>query len=155
VLSFRTALDARPVSKSQLRLVALAVALLIMDGYDTQAIGYVAPVLSGLWRALAVLRLIADFGYARLTDIDTELEKLAVDARRTPEWICDAHLPDQPTYLQRHCRPSATRSRLPTPVRSEPGVVPVLGQPPARLGLRQGQGKTRRLYPSLDAETEK
>jgi AAHS family 4-hydroxybenzoate transporter-like MFS transporter len=49
MLSFRAALDARPVSKYQIRLVALAVALLIMDGYDTQAIGYVAPVLSGLW----------------------------------------------------------------------------------------------------------
>ncbi len=49
VLSFRVALDAQPLSKFQVRLVALAVALLIMDGYDTQAIGYIAPVLSGLW----------------------------------------------------------------------------------------------------------
>jgi MFS transporter, AAHS family, 4-hydroxybenzoate transporter len=49
VLSFRAALDARPVSRFQIRLVILAVALLIMDGYDTQAIGYVAPVLSGMW----------------------------------------------------------------------------------------------------------
>ncbi len=49
VLSFRAALDARPVSKFQVRLVVFAVVLLVMDGYDTQAIGYVAPVLSSLW----------------------------------------------------------------------------------------------------------
>lgn len=46
---FRAALDERPVSRFQLRLLALAVLLLITDGYDTQAIGYVAPVLTGLW----------------------------------------------------------------------------------------------------------
>lgn len=49
-VSFRAALDARPISAFQWRLLAMAVALLIMDGYDTQAIGYVAPVLSGLWK---------------------------------------------------------------------------------------------------------
>lgn len=47
---FRAALDERPVSRFQLRLLALAVLLLITDGYDTQAIGYVAPVLTGLWK---------------------------------------------------------------------------------------------------------
>ena len=30
--------------------VALSILLLITDGYDTQAIGYVAPVLTGLWQ---------------------------------------------------------------------------------------------------------
>jgi hypothetical protein len=35
-----------------------------------------------------------------------------------------AHLADQPAYLQRHSRPTPTRPRLPTPVRSEPGAVP-------------------------------
>jgi hypothetical protein len=33
------------------------------------------------------------------TDIDVELEKLAVDARRASEWIGDAHLADQPAYF--------------------------------------------------------
>ena len=47
---FRAALDERLVSRFQLRLLALAVLLLITDGYDTQAIGYVAPVLTGLWK---------------------------------------------------------------------------------------------------------
>ena len=49
VLSFRAALDARPISKFHIRLVVLAFLLMVMDGYDVQAIGYVAPVLSGLW----------------------------------------------------------------------------------------------------------
>ncbi|MCC7348294.1 MAG: MFS transporter [Variibacter sp.] len=50
VVSFRAALDARPVSKVHDRLVDIAFVLLIMDGYDTQAIGYVAPVLSAAWK---------------------------------------------------------------------------------------------------------
>src|SRR5260370_15389521 len=63
-------------------------------------------------------------GYARLTDIDTEIEKLSMDPRRSPQWVCDAHLSDQPAYFQRHRRSTATRSRLPAPLRSESGAVP-------------------------------
>lgn len=47
--AFRSALDRRPVSRFQIRLLAVVVLLLMTDGYDTQAIGYVAPVLTGLW----------------------------------------------------------------------------------------------------------
>src|ERR1700687_5633500 len=39
-------------------------------------------------------------GYAGLADIDAELEKLAVDARRAPEWICDAHFSDELACFQ-------------------------------------------------------
>jgi AAHS family 4-hydroxybenzoate transporter-like MFS transporter len=49
IVSFRGAMDKRPVSKFQFRLVAVAAILLVMDGYDIQAISYVAPVLSNLW----------------------------------------------------------------------------------------------------------
>ena len=63
-------------------------------------------------------------GYARLTDIDTELEELSMDPRRSPQWVYDAHLSDQPAYFQRHRWSTATRSRLPAPVRSESGAVP-------------------------------
>jgi AAHS family 4-hydroxybenzoate transporter-like MFS transporter len=49
MLSFRAALDARPLSAFHYRLLALTVLLLFTDGYDTQAIGYVAPVLTELW----------------------------------------------------------------------------------------------------------
>ena len=58
-------------------------------------------------------------GHAGLTDIDAELEKLAVDARRAPEWICDAHLADE-----WHLRPATTASRLPAPVQPEARAMP-------------------------------
>jgi hypothetical protein len=32
-----------------------------------------------------------------LADLDAELQELAVDARRTPEWVGAVHLPDQIT----------------------------------------------------------
>lgn len=38
-----------PVSPFQIRLLVLAILLLLTDGYDTQAIGYVAPALTALW----------------------------------------------------------------------------------------------------------
>lgn len=50
IRSFRNALDAQPVSGFQIKLVFVALLLLVMDGYDVQAIGYVAPVLSSLWK---------------------------------------------------------------------------------------------------------
>lgn len=49
IASFRDALDARPLTSFQVRLVIMAFAMLVMDGYDVQAVGYVAPVLSELW----------------------------------------------------------------------------------------------------------
>ncbi|PZP43601.1 MAG: MFS transporter [Azospirillum brasilense] len=47
--SFRAALDARPLSPFQIRLAIVIILLLLTDGYDTQAIGYAAPVLMDLW----------------------------------------------------------------------------------------------------------
>lgn len=47
---FRAVLDKRPVSRFQIRLLALAILLLMTDGYDTQAIGYVAPTLTAVWQ---------------------------------------------------------------------------------------------------------
>ncbi len=49
ITAFRAALDAWPIVPFPIRLLILAVLLLMTDGYDTQAIGYVAPVLTGLW----------------------------------------------------------------------------------------------------------
>jgi hypothetical protein len=45
------------------------------------------------------------FRHALLPDIDTELEELAMDPRSTPEGVGQAHLADQPPYLQRHLWP--------------------------------------------------
>ena len=49
ITSFREALDARPLGPFQYRLIGLALLLLLTDGYDTYAVGYVIPVLSKLW----------------------------------------------------------------------------------------------------------
>jgi len=34
-------------------------------------------------------------GDSGLRDLEAELEKLAMDARRAPEWVIQAHLPDE------------------------------------------------------------
>lgn len=47
--AFRAAMDAAPISKFQLGVVFLTVLVIISDGYDTQAIGYVAPALAQAW----------------------------------------------------------------------------------------------------------
>jgi hypothetical protein len=41
-------------------------------------------------------------GYARLSDVDAELEQLSVDPRRSPQRIGNAHLADKLAYLRRH-----------------------------------------------------
>ena len=41
------------------------------------------------------------FGHARLADIDSELEQLSVDPRRSPQRVGDAQLADQLAYLCR------------------------------------------------------
>ena len=42
----------------------------------------------------------------RLADLDAELEKLAVDPRRTPEQVGAAHPPNQVTNVALHLRPA-------------------------------------------------
>jgi len=47
-----------------------------------------------------------------------------MDPRGSPQRVGDAHLADQPAYFQRNRWPATTTSRLPAPVRSEPGAMP-------------------------------
>lgn len=49
IASFRAALDGRPVSYYQWRLLALLILLLVTDGYDAQVLGYVIPALAQDW----------------------------------------------------------------------------------------------------------
>ena len=49
IASFRAALDGRPVSSYQWRLLALLILLLVTDGYDAQVLGYVIPALAQDW----------------------------------------------------------------------------------------------------------
>lgn len=48
IVSFRAALDARPLTGFHIRMVIIAVLLLLTEGFDSQAIGYVAPALREL-----------------------------------------------------------------------------------------------------------
>src|SRR5437764_896665 len=43
-------IDQHPVGRYQIRLLLLCAAVLFIDGFDTQAIGYVAPELAREWR---------------------------------------------------------------------------------------------------------
>src|ERR1700726_1120248 len=63
-------------------------------------------------------------GHARLSDIDAELEKLTVDARRSPQRVGNAHRADKLAYLLRYGWSATTMSRLPAPIRSETRAMP-------------------------------
>src|SRR6202043_3311565 len=50
------------------------------------------------------------FGDAGLADLDAELKQLAMDPRRSPQRIGNAHLADQPSYFDRNRRSAGARS---------------------------------------------
>src|SRR6476659_9534975 len=58
-------------------------------------------------------------GHAGLTDLDAKLEQLAMDSRRSPQRVGEAHLADQPANFQRHRWSAAAMSRFPAPIQSE------------------------------------
>src|SRR5260370_23341962 len=62
--------------------------------------------------------------YARLRDLKPELEQFAVDARRAPQRIFDAHPPDQYAQLRVDLRSPSLWARLPTPVAAKAGPGP-------------------------------
>jgi hypothetical protein len=47
-------------------------------------------------------------GDAGLADLDAELEQLAMDPRRSPQRIDNAHLADQPSYFSGNRQPART-----------------------------------------------
>src|SRR3982074_3154795 len=53
-----------------------------------------------------------------------ELEKFAVDAWRSPEWICNAHFLNELACFQWYRRPATMASRLPAPVQPETRAMP-------------------------------
>src|SRR5712672_755111 len=63
-------------------------------------------------------------GNARLRDFKPELEQLAVDARRAPKRVFDAHPPDQYAQLRVDLRSPSPSTRFPTPVAAKAGPVP-------------------------------
>src|ERR1700704_90618 len=61
---------------------------------------------------------------ARLSDLEAELEQLAIDARRSPQRIFRAHPPDQRPQIRGDIRPTSKRVGFPTPVPTEAGPMP-------------------------------
>src|SRR5258706_4901738 len=59
-----------------------------------------------------------------LSDIDAELEKLAMDPWCAPQWVGETDLANELTDLQRDLRAAAARSCFPAPIRSEAGTMP-------------------------------
>src|SRR4051794_18818093 len=43
-------IDQKPVGGFQIRILLMCFAVLFLDGYDTQALGYIAPALSQDWK---------------------------------------------------------------------------------------------------------
>jgi hypothetical protein len=62
--------------------------------------------------------------HSGLPNIDAELKQLAVNPRRSPERVRDAHLANEPANVSRRAWSSTERSRLPTPIGTETGTVP-------------------------------
>ena len=63
--------------------------------------------------------------YARLTDVDTEFEEFAVDARRAPEWSGLSHSYDEGPDLAAYARASRhSASGESGPVLAEAAALP-------------------------------
>src|SRR5437667_11914327 len=53
---------------------------------------------------------------ARLSDLKAEFEQLAMDARRAPQWIVNAHLPDQRAQVRVDLRSASKGAGFPSPM---------------------------------------
>src|SRR6266446_4865406 len=86
----------------------------------------------------------------RLSDLETELEQLTMDARRTPQRIFRAHPPDQRAQIRGDLRPASKTAGFPTPVPTEAGPMPT------DKGLRSDDrdGLQDRWEPSIQLDQE-
>jgi hypothetical protein len=89
-------------------------------------------------------------GNARLCDLKPELEQFAVDARRAPKRIFDAHPPDQCAQLRVDLRSPSLGARLPTPVAAKAGPVPTH----ERLGPDDCENLQDRWKPAIQLDQE-
>jgi len=104
-----------------------------------------APSLA--WRPASFDHVLGD---ARLCDLKPELEQFAVDARRAPKRVFDAHLPDQCTEVRLDLRPPSPRARLPTPITAKAGPMPTH----ERLRLDDREDLQNRRKPSIQLDQE-
>src|SRR5207248_11653588 len=88
--------------------------------------------------------------YARLSDLKAEFEQLAMDTRRAPQWIVNAHLPDQRAQVRVDLRSASKGAGFPSPISPEAGPMP------AHQGLRPDDrdGLEDRWKPSIQHDQE-
>src|SRR5258707_9286346 len=72
-------------------------------------------------RSASLDHILRDTG---LSDLKAELEQLAMDARRSPQRIVDAHPTDQHPQVCVDLWPASQGAGFPTPVPAEAGSVP-------------------------------
>src|SRR5258705_3010628 len=87
---------------------------------------------------------------AGLSDLKAELEQLAMDARRTPQRIVNAHPPDQRAQVRVDLGPASKGAGFPTPVMAKAGPMPT------HQGLRSddSDGPEHRWKPSIQQDQE-
>src|SRR5262249_2673782 len=59
-----------------------------------------------------------------LANIDAELEQLAVDAWRSPQWVGETHLANELANVRGRSWSAPERPRFPAPIGSEPSAMP-------------------------------
>src|SRR5437667_6920854 len=87
---------------------------------------------------------------ARLSDLKAELEQLAMDARRTPQRIVNAHPPDQGAQVRVDLRPASKGAGFPTPGRAKAGPMPTH----QGLWSDDSDGPEHRWKPSIQQDQE-
>jgi hypothetical protein len=97
---------------------------------------------------LAVHAVDHVLGDARLGDFKPEFEQFAVDARRPPKRVLDAHPPDQRTKVRLDLRPPFPCARFPTPIAAKAGPMP----PHERLRLNDRDDLQNRREPSIQLD---
>src|SRR5262249_711857 len=99
-----------------------------------------APSLT--WRSLPLDHVL---GHRRLGAPKAELEQVAVNAWRSPQWVLDAYPPNQCAQLRINLRPPSKGARLPTPVATKAGTMPT----DQGLGADDGDDLQDRWKPSI------
>ena len=87
---------------------------------------------------------------AGLTDLEAELEQLAMNARRSPQGIFCAHPPDQRAQIRIDLRSASKRAGFPPPVPTEAGSMPTYES----LGTDDRDGLENRWKPSIQHDQE-
>src|SRR5262249_31398305 len=87
---------------------------------------------------------------AGLSDLEAELEQLAMNARRTPQRIFRAHSPDQRAQVRIDLRSASKRARFPPPVPTKADSMP----PHEGLGPDDRDGLKHRWKPSIQHDQE-